>query len=273
MNFRQIPPPTALQDHIRYYWVLESMGTDAPPKSFRTMADGCPGLIYQNPERGLIYKDNKQLPGIFVYGQATRYAEVHLAGADAYSTIGINFFPHALPAIFGLNAMELTDSCLNLDLIKGPRDTALSEQLANAVSVEEQIDILSAFLLLQVRKNSRYANEEMQYALSHIIQSKGGISLKELQGRLQLSERSFERRFKQYVGVSPKLFARISRFQASLSQLRNREFDKLSDIAFGNDYADQSHFIRTFKEFAGLSPYQFQKRSTELMDNFSELRK
>ena len=74
------------------------------------------------------------------------------------------------------------------------------------------------------------------------------------------------------MGVSPKLFARISRFQASLSQLRNNDFNKLSDLAFDNDYADQSHFIRSFREFAGFSPHQLRKQSVELLENFTELK-
>jgi AraC-like DNA-binding protein len=111
----------------------------------------------------------------------------------------------------------------------------------------------------------------MQFALSSIIQSKGSVSLITLRETLQLSERSFERKFKQHVGIPPKLFSRIARFQASLNQLKRNQFDKLSDIAFENDYADQSHFIRSFKEFAGCSPFQYQKLGPEVIDNLTEL--
>ncbi|MNV73647.1 HTH-type transcriptional activator RhaS [compost metagenome] len=104
-----------------------------------------------------------------------------------------------------------------------------------------------------------------------MIESKGLASLKGLQNQLQLSERSFERKFKQHVGVTPKMFSRICGFQASLSQLKKNEYDKLSDIAYGNGYSDQSHFIRTFKEFAGFSPYQYQKQADKVADNFPEL--
>jgi AraC-like DNA-binding protein len=104
-----------------------------------------------------------------------------------------------------------------------------------------------------------------------IHQSDGNISLKNIQKDLQLSERSFERRFKQCVGVSPKLFSRICRFQASLAQLRKNGYNKLSDIAYENEYADQSHFIRAFKEFAGFSPVQYQKKSKEVVENLLNL--
>jgi AraC-like DNA-binding protein len=54
------------------------------------------------------------------------------------------------------------------------------------------------------------------------------------------------------------LFARICRFQASLNQIRNNDYCRLSDIAYENEYADQSHLIRAFKEFAGISPNKYQ---------------
>ena len=113
----------------------------------------------------------------------------------------------------------------------------------------------------------------MHYAVSAIARSKGNVALKGLQIELRLSERSFERKFKEYIGISPKLFSRICRFQASLKQLRNNDFSKLSDVAFENEYADQSHFIRAFKEFAGFSPFQYQKQSPEVIENLATLLK
>ncbi len=270
MQYQQILPPDHLKDYIRYYWVLESDAADpVSARSFRTMADGRPGLIFQAPDKGVMYQNDKRLPGILLYGQATTHANIRLAGE--FSTVGVFFAPNALHTIFRLNAEELTDTCLNLDELAAPQGIRLLDQLSNTASCYDQVDILSSYLFSLIRKNSQLADMDMQHALSRILQTKGSIALPELRDTLQLSERSFERRFKQYVGISPKLFSRITRFQASLSQLKNNQFDKLSDIAFEHDYADQSHFIRTFKEFAGCSPFHFQKNATKLADNFSEV--
>jgi AraC-like DNA-binding protein len=94
------------------------------------------------------------------------------------------------------------------------------------------------------------------------MQFKGCVSLFKIQTDLNLSERTFERRFEQQVGLSPRLLASISQFQTSLQQLKEGKFTKLSDIAYDNGYADQSHFIRSFKKFTNLSPLQFIKQST-----------
>jgi AraC-like DNA-binding protein len=269
MNYQQILPPDYLKTYIRFFWVMESEDMDMTARSYRTVADGCPGLIFQHPEKGIMYQNDKALPGTFLYGQATQYAQIRLAGT--FSTIGIYFYPHALKSIFGLNAQELTDTCINMDLMAQEQGIRLTEQLANTGTFREKIDLLSSYLLCRINKNENGADAEMQYALSRIIASNGSLSLRELQHSLKLSERSFERKFKQHIGIPPKLFSRISRFQASLLQLKNNQYDKLSDIAFENDYTDQSHFIRSFREFAGCSPFQYQKQAVSVMENLTEL--
>lgn len=231
MKYKQIKPPAYLKDYIRYFWTLESNGIGTSPKTFTTIADGCPGLIVQQSESGTFYdQNNKQLPRIFLYGQATKHAQIHSPGK--FSTIGLYFHPSALKSIFGFDADELTDSCLDLNLMAEPQGFRLSEQLLNTSSIVDQIEILSSYLFFQIRKNNTLMDKPTQHALSQIIQSKGNVSLKKLRETLGLPERSFERRFKQCVGISPKLFSRICRFQASLDQLRNNHYHKLSDIAF-----------------------------------------
>lgn len=261
MKYQELPPPSYLKNHVRYFWTLESDDVAHVPKILGPMADGCPGLIIQQSDNGTFYQENKELPDLLLYGQTTKYTELHVTGTIC--SIGVCCYPHALKSVFGLNADELTNSCLDLDILAATRDFYLAERLGNTPSLTEKIAIISAFLFTQINENSTSSDEVTHFALSQIIASGGSIALKDLQQQLQLTERSFERRFKQGVGISPKLFSRICRFQNSLKQLKSNNYSKLSDIAFEHDYADQSHYIRAFKEFAGFSPYQYQKKSNE----------
>ncbi len=266
MEFRQIPPPPSLRNHVRYFWTMENATVDALPQALGPLADGCPGLIFRHEGEGELHDDGeKKLPPFFLYGQTITRTRLFFTGT--FKTIGISLFPHTLKSIFGLNAAELTDNCIDFRLIT----RHLPEQLLNTATHEKQLQVLSDYLFEQLQKNEMQVDAVTHYALNQIIQSKGVIALKELQQHMQLTERSFERRFNQHVGITPKLFAKICRFQACLQQLKNNDYSKLSDIAFDNGYADQSHFIRAFREFAGSSPWQFQKQSQKVGDDFPVL--
>lgn len=265
MKYELIQVPDFLKGHVRFIWTLDSQ--DMPHK-FKTVADGSPGLIFQHTSAGTFQQNEKLLPPTFLYGQATTHAEISMGKATA---IGICFHPNALKSIFGLNADELTDDCIDLNVLEQKQHATLTERLLNTENTTQRIELLSNYLAAQIERNKHTGDSLTTYVLSRMIHSKGSVPLKELQRQLQLSERSFERRFKQEVGVSPKLFARICGFQASLNQLHTNNYDKLSDIAYDNGYADQSHFIRTFKEFTGSSPFRYQKQGKPLTANFPEL--
>jgi AraC-like DNA-binding protein len=267
MKYKQLPPPDHLKEYVRHFFTIESTDSGEAPKSFRTIADGCPGLVLQHSGKETFYdQDNYRMPALFVYGQATRHREIY--SNEKFSATGIYFHPHALNSIFGFNAAALTDSCIGFDDL-APGNKKFFDQLLNTSSAEEQIVLLSSFLHHQIISRKSAADPATQFALMEILGSNGNASLKNLQQKLGLSERGLERRFSQHVGVSPKLFSRICKFQASLNQLRNNEFHKLSDVAFENEYADQSHFIRVFKEFTGLSPKQYQRQTVRVIENVS----
>lgn len=269
MQYQTFEPPDLLKPFVRYFWSLESTGDSTLQRSFTTIADGCPGLIFQQADKGTLYQNGKQLPEFFLFGQTTRHATLDIEGS--FGTVGIYFHPHAINALFRLTPGELTDSCMEADLLADRRQLHLSEQLANAPSAAHQVDLLITFLSARAHKTNKLQDDTIHDAVMQIIRWKGNIPLKQLQEKLKLSERTFERKVKQQIGISPKLFSRICRFQSSLKQLKNSEYQKLSDIAFEHNYADQSHFIRSFKEFAGVSPHQYHKQLHEVVENLSEV--
>jgi len=249
---------------------LESDVLETRPKNFAAIADGSPGIIFHQAEGGAFYQEGKVLPAVFLYGQTTKYTE--LSSKGRFRNIGVYFYPYAIKSVFGFNAAELTDSCIDVNLISCKEYKSLSERLFNASGLNDQIDVLSAYLFTQVQQNNVSDDKLIRYAITKMFEAKGNVNLKLLQEDLRLSERSLERRFKYDIGISPKLLSRIFRFQSAMNLLRDKSFYKLSDIAYEHNYADQSHFIRSFKEFAGVSPNQFQKQSNELIENFPEIR-
>ncbi|HEY0977054.1 MAG TPA: helix-turn-helix domain-containing protein [Flavobacteriales bacterium] len=268
MRFSQFPPPPELTEHVRCFWTVDSGSDAGVPRSFNTVADGFPGALVVLPGGSTLIDGVKgEMPFAFLYGQATTCRTLSAQGT--LRAMGLFFQPPALRTLFGLKADPLTDACLDLELtVDGP---ALVQALRRASSAEACMAIWSTYLTERLKANADLIDASIGQAAQLILQARGDIKLPELCGKLALEERTFERRFKRSVGISPRLFARIRRFQHTLHLLRVGDHRKLSDIAYAADYADQSHYIRSFKEFTGISPLEFRRDGREVVENLVEL--
>ncbi|MEC5147001.1 helix-turn-helix domain-containing protein [Chitinophaga sp. 212800010-3] len=261
MNFQVIAPPAALRNYVRHFWILENRTDDLSEKAFTVMCNGAPGIIFQEDPRAFTGFEGEQLPQLFVFGQAKKYGQLRCSGS--FRTIGVNFQPTALKAVFGLDANELTQQNTCITQLTS---TLLTEQLMDCSTVQQQIACFSSFLLGLAHRGEG-DDKKVEYAVSAIQR---GEQLSRVLRDLNLSERSLERLFHTHVGITPILFARIARFQHSLSLLRQNGSLSLTDIAHSTGYYDQSHFIRDFKLFSGASPGIYQRNTIERMPGFPE---
>jgi len=222
-------------------------------------ADGVPGIVFQQSSGNMYLNDkNRKLSSLFLYGQTIR--PITLLPYGSFRMIIFLLYPSAISRLFGIRSNEVTDDCVDLRLL--PSANLLSDYQALTETTEShmQIDIISRYLIAISNAIQVSADNIVHYALEHIIASKGLTSLPELRKRLHITERTFERKFEQYVGVSPRLFSRICQFKSTMHQLDQQNFNKLSDVAYHNGFADQSHFIRSFRQFSGLSPLQYVRK-------------
>jgi AraC-like DNA-binding protein len=265
MNYRQIQPKANLRSFVRYFGLLENDHSLDQTKTFKIIADGCPGLIFQEDPNCFLDKDKNRLPQLFLHGLTTGHSE-KTTTKRYYRNIGVYFQPSALKSVFGIDACELTNRYTELNtIIKND----LSEKLLEEDQIEKRIEILSDFILQQLKTNSHKGNHKIALAIEK-IQSGNSHALDEIQSSLNLSERSLERVFNANVGIPPKLFLRINRFQTALDSVRRQIFPSLTETAHQYFYADQSHFIREFKEFAGASPKHYLLLANEQALNFPE---
>jgi AraC-like DNA-binding protein len=166
-------------------------------------------------------------------------------------------------------AEERTDGCFDLE--KTYSDPGTFRTLLEAANAEGAITALTALFTRLMGQHARLLDDPVTRAMDLIMIRKGDVDIADLRTVADLSARTFERRFKQSIGLPPLLFARIRRFQHTLALLREGRYTKLSDIAYAADYADQSHYIRSFKEFTGISPLEFIREGREVVENFVEL--
>lgn len=151
-------------------------------------------------------------------------------------------------------AHELFDMSVSLDaLFRRERVAELEEKLCESVTDEERIAYVELFLRHHLKTN---VNDSMIAEAIRIIESrKGNIRIKELIKYLAISQSPLEKRFRTIVGTTPKKFAEIIRFHNVMNDM-NKGL-QLGDIAFENNYYDQAHFTKDFKNFTGESPEKF----------------
>ncbi|MES2689242.1 MAG: helix-turn-helix domain-containing protein [Bacteroidota bacterium] len=255
MKTQMLQPGPALLPYVSSIVVLESeAGETAADLPF--YADGCPGLMFAQSREGVVlHPQNQVLDEFILYGQTVHPISLHIKGD--YRLLVFTLYPYVTKPFFDVNPEDITDSCLDLSLKWGE----VLAMLKNAKTAAGQVNILGAFLQALSGANGGSINAAVRKAIHTIIDSNGNSSMKQIRDAVHMTERTFERQFFSTIGISPKLFAQIVKFQSSLHQLTNEDRQQLSDIVYKNGFADQSHFIRTFKKFAGKTPGDFRRQA------------
>ena len=221
------------------------------PFSLALFANGSPTLVF-NSTRGKI--KNNFTSNLTLFGQTILPESITFT--EDFTLIAYFFKPYSLLPIFGVTALELTDSPVDLNLLAAQRASTLQEQLLDADGPESMIILLDDYILNLV-SHSKCDNPVIQYATTSIADNPSKEALISVQKELHITERTFQRIFESHIGIAPNLYRRVCQFNAAFQQLNKRSYHKLSDLAFKNGYADQSHYIRSFKEFTNLTPKEY----------------
>lgn len=153
-------------------------------------------------------------------------------------------------------ANELFNLSLSLDDIFDKNSVAeVEEKLALVNTDKLRISIVEKFLLSQLKDIE--TDKLIVEAVKLIYQTNGTIRIKELNEKLFISQSAFEKRFRKVVGTTAKKFASIVRFNTVLAHLKKTK--TLTEICYENNFFDQAHFIKDFKQFTGDTPENFKR--------------
>ncbi|WP_281638402.1 helix-turn-helix domain-containing protein [Flavobacterium marginilacus] len=254
MNFKTLNPDKSIALFVKSILVFE----EAEPNLKTVLpffADGYPGLMLQDTENGLFVNPyNKQMPFLFLYGQTIKPIELVINGS--YNLIIFQLYPFVLKSFFNVTAKDINDGCYDLQQLESA--SKITRQLIESKGHEKRITILSNLLFKIFQDKKETLDFQIKQAVQIIIENKGQIAIGSICKQINLTERTFERRFKEEVGVPPKQFSSIIQFQLSMEQLTQKDFSKLTDVVYKNGYADQSHFVKVFKSFTGKTPKAFK---------------
>ncbi len=201
------------------------------------------------------------LPRINVVGSVTLpYGSAHFAGR--FLAFGVFLKPLAPWQLFSIPPAVLANGSVEGEDIlgKGMRDLWL--MLGESTSFAERIQVAETYLLPFAR--NALARTPIMKSAQHMFHHKGATRIGELANYTALSVRQYERRFAEETGMTPKLFARITRFQTALDEKRMKPYRSWLSIAHEFGYFDQMHMVRDFQNLGGDAPSHLSEQIGDL---------
>jgi AraC-like DNA-binding protein len=216
----------------------------------------------------VIDKDNPQTfitaNQSWLVGLQTEYIINEITG---YShMLGIRFKPGGIAPFFPHPASDFHNQMVALDAIWGNFADHLREQLLQIPTFQARIQHVEQALIKRLNIDE-YAYLPIQFAVQEITRSDGIISIKSLSDTIGYSQKHLGNQFKRLVGITPKMLARVFRFQHVLQRIQPTGDSNWVEIAHTCHYHDQSHFNKEFTAFTGLTPSDYIDLRSKFITN------
>jgi AraC-like DNA-binding protein len=266
----QMPCSVPLSGLVRHYLLLQS--EKDIHLNYRLFSDGNPGIVFHLEDSVLQSVGNaERLPRSFIYGQIAQFRDVASVGKMGLLVVVLQ--PFGVYSLLGIDAAELNNSIIDLADIFGVDAAVLEDKIINAKTVAHRILAIEKFFL-EKTAGKKEPDDLFKESLYEIYNSRGTVSIEGMLKKVPVTERQLERKFRQYIGTSPKKYADIIRFQHFLKLLQHRsQGTKISDIVYESGYYDQSHLNGFFKRITGITPNQYKTDHQLLAVNFMQLPK
>ncbi len=209
----------------------------------------------------------KAFSKFYIEGQKTKFIDVMATGQTGI--IIFCFYPWGLAPFLEPPVAEFTDAAIDLNLVMNPTTiSSIENRIEDTRNKVQQVKIIQDFLIDIL--DARRQDELIVEAVSRINSAKNNTPVSKIAADLGISRRHFIRRFKRTVGITPKKFSNIIRFQKAM--YLKRLGMNWSDIMFRCGYYDQSHFIKEINHFSGYTPQNIHAATsrTELMKFFNK---
>lgn len=247
--------PEILSQYVKRIWSFTCREYSDAMHELKFFADGCPGIMFQQGDHAMMVNPDKKLAPVFLYGQTVR--PIVLSASGNYQAVVATLQPDALEQVFGIPASHLTDTCVDVNLLTAGKNFSITERMLNAESTAGRVTLLEEFLASLIARKREQSKPYIKHALQVIHKTTGRARVADIACELRISQRTLGRQFEQRIGVSPKVYSSIYRFQLAVQRLEQGRFDSLAGLAYDLGYADQSHFNRCFKTYTGETPLDF----------------
>ncbi|MGZ4840670.1 MAG: DUF6597 domain-containing transcriptional factor [Candidatus Angelobacter sp.] len=269
MQYATHIPQPPLSRFVELFWFYDGYSAGSHKKE-RLMPDGSIELVINLKEDEARIYDREdlnkceRLPGTLLCGPHSSFFVIDTAQQD--SVIGVHFKPGGAFPFFKMPASELHNLHVSLQDLWGHEAGLLRQRLLEAQTPETKFQVLEECLLAQAfRPLERHRAVVFALGLFRNIHTAPAIA--EVADLIGISSRRFIQLFSNEVGLTPKLFSRVRRFQKVLQEIRTGSDLSWVDMAASCGYFDQAHFIHDFKAFSGINPTAYLTQKTEHLNH------
>lgn len=261
------PPAPPLRRYISMLWLVD--GYVATHRRERALPTGHIGLVINlGDDRWSVYAPDDleratRLSGSLVGGPGDRYTI--LDPREQRSSMGAQFTATGAAALLGLPAHELASQDVGLADLWGDRAQALRERLIDLPSPEARLDALEAALLQRIRRS-----KVIDIAIVHAARrfdSEPGVTVRAVAREIGVSDQRLIRQFRAAVGLAPKRYARVRRFQSAMQRIGAGQPVDWPQLAVDCGFYDQAHLINEFRAFAGATPTEVMHGDPERINH------
>lgn len=252
MHYESFAPSDILKHLVKEYWIFEN--DDPSIQTQKIIPDGFSEIIihYGAPYR-INLSGRWDLQSSMLYSsQISKFFFLENTGRSGM--IGIKLHPAAFYELFHKDVSEYTDQVLSLDeLLEGQTDelVGIKEQ---EIPISRRVAIAENWLQSHLQNLRPQPN--IKQCIESIFKSHGMIDIDHMAENVHLSTRQLERLFKKVIGLTPKFYCRIVRFNYIFEVIKEQK-DSWIRTALQSGFFDQSHFIKNFKEFTGEEPSNY----------------
>lgn len=257
MDYKTFQPHKELETIVKYYWTLK-VHFDPENQKQKIIPDGCIEMTFNFGDKIKRFTSELEYllhPDAMVMGQRTKSYDI-LPNGDV-DTFAICFYPHGFANFINTPLETIVDKEIPIAELFGKTEAdELEKQITDAATTEKRIEIIETFLLARLNEQSTISNI-VKSTVDAILKTNGTKNISNILNNNLSKRRQLERYFKKQIGISPKQLSKVIRLQATLHMLINKKNETLTELAYENEYFDQNHFIKDFKELIGVTPKEF----------------
>jgi AraC-like DNA-binding protein len=267
VSFLEYKPAVTLQPFVESYWMGNFNLSESDDFSQLVVPNGCIELIIHLTDfhcalnkKGEPYHKSPPFTLIGIYNDpyVVKFSKL-------VRVFGIRFYPDGFRNIFGIPPGEFLSTYEDGIDVVGRNMYELCTFIRETQVLEKKLEKANDFLIRQLNKN--YREYDISHLAMRLIRQHGGlIDFKELTDKLPISLRQVQREFKNQYKLKISDYIRISRLNAINKYMLNPP-SRLTELAYEFNFTDQSHFIREFKHYTGVTPKKFIRQKESFIVN------